>query len=99
MTPEELDERIEAAARRAYDPKGEQRVHWDHMISQHQDYWRKHVTEHARVLFPELFGCPPTHWIAPMNADGAMQHAIAVYGVPARQWRAARDAYLNREGK
>ena len=60
------------------------------------------------AAFPELTSSPPTHWVAPMtmtdemvNAGGYALQSHCSFTMDAARiaYEAARDAYLNREGK
>lgn len=110
-----LEERIEAAARALFEKlfRSAERLDGNHIWSQADERIKDGMRAEARVVgeafAPELFSSPPTHWIAPWKATEEMVEAFAEKQATYPTWandtyaregfKAARDAYLNREGE
>jgi hypothetical protein len=81
-----LEERIERAAREFYerhwrvanevDP-AVQFPGWDRLDAWEQGLWRDMARDDLKVMVPELFTDPPTHWLAPMEPTPEMSEAGA----------------------
>jgi len=95
-----MDERIEAAARLAYeaepfvDIKGDP-IPWAELSAHVKQFPKRTVAPIIAAAFPELSGDKPTHWLAPRVPTVEMQNA-ALESPSYIPWIAMRDAYLGK---
>ena len=103
-----LEQVVLAAAKRLYDRQNEPHFSWETAHPEMKAHWIKQARNTLGLLLPELFTSPPTMWLAPMEASEDMvnaggyalqSHCSFTMDAARIAYIAARDAYLNREGK
>lgn len=100
MTP---DERLEAAARAAWEWQEAPRISWDGLGEHSKTLLLAKAKVTLAAAYPELSA--GTHWLAPMEMTEGMVRAVddadsatSLFLYPENAWIAARDAYLKEGG-
>lgn len=87
-----MSERIEAAARQAFEAGFSS---WERLDQDIKEAWCNEYRTYARMLFPELFD--GTGWVAPWEASDPMFGVApqSIYYTVDDLWKMFRDAHLS----